>query len=266
MVTVRAFAIVAFAAGVLGAAPCRAATADSSGTTYALITPPSSFEVGCQGPCECPIESLPTYGSFQLVWKGADPLYTYYSVERYIASFNNGPGAIAIIGSGQYKVGGEFALVQELTLDLEIEGRPTEHFDSGLQPLRTPFPQINISSAVHGFSCYDSVLVVDARPVNDANAGGSQYALALAAAPNPFTGTARIAFAIPRDGTADLGVFDITGRRVRSLARHEWFASGAYVRVWDGRLDDGRSASAGLYVIRLDSPSGRVTKMLARVN
>src|SRR5258708_4061934 len=82
--------------------------------------------------------SSPTFGSFSLVHTGRDPLFDYYAVVNYIASFNNGPGAVSIVGSGQYKIGGEFALTQELTLDLSIWGAPPVHFDSGLKPAGTP--------------------------------------------------------------------------------------------------------------------------------
>src|SRR5882762_4859362 len=104
MALIRTSSLAALAAWLLGVTPCAASSTDTGATLYALIAPPSSFEVGCQGPCECAIVSSPTYGSFQLVQTGFDPLYTYYRVDRYIASFNNGPGAVAITGSGQYKI------------------------------------------------------------------------------------------------------------------------------------------------------------------
>ncbi len=76
MVLVRASVLAAIAVWLLAATPCSATPADTLGTTYALITPPSSLEVGCQAPCECPVVFLPTYGSFQLVRTGFAPLYT----------------------------------------------------------------------------------------------------------------------------------------------------------------------------------------------
>src|SRR5262245_2688913 len=86
--------------------------------SYALTTPPSMLESGCQGPCDCAVTSEPTYGSFDLIRVGADPVYTYYEIHRYIASFNNGPGAIALVGTGTLKLD-RSAGMQEMTLDLE---------------------------------------------------------------------------------------------------------------------------------------------------
>src|SRR5262245_21743180 len=77
-----------------------AAAAPPDSLSYALTTPPSSLESGCQGPCDCAVQTVPTYGSFDLIRVGADASFTYYEIHRYIASFNNGPGAVSLIGTG----------------------------------------------------------------------------------------------------------------------------------------------------------------------
>ena len=216
--------------------------------SYALLTPPSSLEAGCFGPCACPITSTTTYGSFDLVYTGSDPLYSYYDVQRYIASFNNGPGAVAIIGSGTYRIGGEFALVQELTLDLTIWGQPAQHFDSGLIPVGAPFPRIDASCALHDFSCEDSVVVVDAVPIDVAGNLPPPPGVGLQAVwPNPSSGAVRIAFALDRPGPLSLTIVDLEGRRVRALVDDAEMPAGAGGLDWDGRRDDGRVAPAGIY-------------------
>ena len=258
MVQLRASILAAIASGLLAATPCSATPAVTSGTLYALNTPRSSLEVGCQDPCACPIVVFPTYGSFELVRTGFDPLYTYYAVQRYIASFNNGPGAVSITGSGEYKIGGEFALMQQLTLDLDIEGQPTEHFDSGLVPVHVAFPQIDISCAVHGFQCYDSVLVVDAKPADPAGVPGPTPPRAglRAVRPNPFERQTSIAFGLDRPGRVDLMVIDLEGRRVRVLAIGQWVGEGPQAVSWEGRRDDGRVAPAGVYWVLMRWPGG----------
>lgn len=256
MVLVRNSALAALAAWLLGAAPFAASSADAAGTMYALITPPSTLEVGCQGPCACPISYQPTYGSFELVQTGFDPLYTYYAIKRYIASFNNGPGAVSIVGTGQYKIGGEFALVQQMTLDLEIEGRPAEHFDSGLKPVSAPFPQIKISCAVHGFFCLDSVLVVDAAPVETAGVPPQTLAGLQTVRPNPFERGTSIYFTLDHPGLVDLTVIDLAGRRVRVLEAGRYVGTHPQVVSWEGHRDDGRVAPAGVYWVVLRWPGG----------
>ena len=268
MIRVRTPALAALAVWILGAAPCAAATADTSGTMYTLIVPPSSLEVGCQPPCECPSVQRPTYGSFELVPAGSDPLYSYYAVERYIASFNNGPGAVAITGSGHYKIGGEFALVQQLTLDLQIEGRPTEHFDSGLKPVSVPFPRIDVACAVHGFDCYDSVLVVDATPIGFAAVPLQRPRLAgiEAVRPNPFEHTAGVVIDLDHPGAVDLTVVDLGGRRVRQLAAGQFLPAGPRTVTWDGLRDDGRAAPAGVYWVRMRWVGGMDGRRLVKLD
>jgi len=258
MIPSRAALVLALAASFGGVKPLIAAPGDSTATLYALITPPAGLQVGCQPPCLCPLVSTPTYGSFTLVPAGSDPLYTYYTVDRFIASFNNGPGAVAITGSGTYRVGGEVALLQQLTLDLSIQGQPLEHFDSGLQPFRVPFPRIDISCAVHGFYCLDSVLVVVAAPVNPAGTGNPPAAAAglLAVQPNPFRGRTTIEFTLARAATVDLAILDLAGRRVRTLAAGSFASAGPQGLAWDGLGDDGRTAAAGVYWVELRWPGG----------
>jgi hypothetical protein len=212
--------------------------------------------------------SFPTYGSFQLVKTGFDPLYTYYAVERYIASFNNGPGAVSITGSGRFKIGGEFALMQELTLDLDVEGQSTKHFDSGLKPVTVSFPRIDVSCAVHGFYCYDSVLVVNARPADPAGVPTPPRAPAglQAVWPNPFERATTISFALDQPGLVELTVIDLEGRRVRRLATGQILGPGPQAVNWEGRRDDGRIATPGVYWALLRWPGGADRRRIVKLD
>ncbi len=258
----------ALSALLLGVAPRTAVHAAETGTLYTLVVPPSSLTVGCQGPCECPVLERPTYGSFELIPTGSDPLYNYYSVERYIASFNNGPGAVAITGSGQYKIGGEFALVHQLTLDLQVEGGPRQHFDSGLKPVGAPYPQIDIACAVHGFACYDSVLEVRAKPVDLVSAAptGPRPSGVETVRPNPFARSTAVVLRLDRASPIDLAVFDLAGRRVRQLAASRLMDAGDRTVVWDGLRDDGLAAPAGVYWLRMRWPGGLDGRRLVKLD
>ena len=76
-----------------------------------------------------------------------------------------GPG-LAISGSGSYRIGGEFALTQQLELDLVIDGGEAQHFDSGLVVADGALrPSIDVAVSTNGMFCYDTVIVVDAAPV-----------------------------------------------------------------------------------------------------
>lgn len=267
MLRTRFRAGAALVAGLLAATPAAAGPSDSTGTLYALVTPPSSLEIGCQGPCLCPVVPTPTYGSFRLVRTGVDPLYTNYAVEGYIASFNNGPGAVAITGSGQYRIGGEVALVQQLELDLEIEGRPPVHFDSGVVPVTTPFPAISVRAAVHAFACFDTVIVVDAKPFEVAGVPPPVARVGLEAVrPNPFRGETSIVFDVERPEFVRLFIVDASGRRVRTLEAGRFFSPGGRTESWDGRGDDGRPAPAGVYWVRLAWSGGADSRRFVKLD
>jgi hypothetical protein len=68
--------------------------------------------------------------------------------------------------------------------------------------------------------------------------------------PNPFVETVRMAYVV--DGTdepVDIGVYDVTGRRIRSLVTRVQ-GPGRYQVGWDGRKDDGTRATNGIYFLR----------------
>ncbi len=85
-------------------------------------------------------------------------------------------------------------------------------------------------------------------------------------APNPVTraAAATLRFGLSRGGTVRLEVMDAAGRRVRTLASGEWPAGEHAVR-WDGRLEGGQRAAAGLYFVRLEAEGRRADRRLALV-
>jgi hypothetical protein len=85
------------------------------------------------------------------------------------------------------------------------------------------------------------------------------------AAPNPFNPRTVIRFELPAAGRAGLRVFDLAGRLVRTLAEDESLAAGEHRRVWDGKDRAGRPVSAGVYVVRLETPHRTATQRLTLV-
>jgi hypothetical protein len=85
-------------------------------------------------------------------------------------------------------------------------------------------------------------------------------------APNPFGPSTSITFALARSGRVDLGVYDVLGRKVRTLARAQSFESGPHRLKWDGTDDAGHAAASGVYFIRLEAEGGRWTHMVIRVS
>jgi len=76
--------------------------------------------------------------------------------------------------------------------------------------------------------------------------------------PNPSSGETQFAYTVSRDGLVRLDVFDLKGRRVRTLVSG-WRPAGEGRASWDGARDDGAPASAGVYFARFtDSAPGAV--------
>jgi hypothetical protein len=73
--------------------------------------------------------------------------------------------------------------------------------------------------------------------------------------PNPFNPSTAIVFGLPKDAAVRLEVFDILGRRVRTLLSGHQRAG--YKRiVWDGRDGAGRPVASGIYFYRLATDDG----------
>jgi hypothetical protein len=83
-----------------------------------------------------------------------------------------------------------------------------------------------------------------------ADGRSSGAGVSLICRPSPARGAVTVSYSVPRPGPADVAVYDIGGRRVRSLFSGAVDA-GAQRLTWDGRGDAGALAPAGVYVVRL---------------
>ena len=70
-----------------------------------------------------------------------------------------------VTGSGTYRVGGEVAVLQQMTLKLKVGNEQPQAFDSGLVPAGSSFPEIDITVSVNGMVCFDTVTGIRSRPV-----------------------------------------------------------------------------------------------------
>jgi flagellar hook assembly protein FlgD len=73
-----------------------------------------------------------------------------------------------------------------------------------------------------------------------------------------------IRFDLPAPGEASLVVFDVTGRRVRTIVSGRLDA-GRYAPVWDGRDDAGSRVAAGVYFVRLQAADFTATRKSVRL-
>ena len=94
-------------------------------------------------------------------------------------------------------------------------------------------------------------MVLGAMTADEARPAPATNELALyRPTPNPFEHTVRFAYAVARnDERVEIGMYDVAGRRVRTLATGAQSA-GRYEVSWDGRADDGVRTQAGVYFLR----------------
>jgi hypothetical protein len=68
--------------------------------------------------------------------------------------------------------------------------------------------------------------------------------------PNPFNPTTKIEFTLSKSGFVTLQIYDILGRKVRTLVS-EHLSSGYKSVIWDGKNDDGKDIASGVYFYQL---------------
>src|SRR5207249_8309879 len=86
----------------------------------------------------------------------------------------------------------------------------------------------------------------------------------LAPGANPFHGSVGLGFALAVAGEAQLAVFGVDGRRVRTLAAG-MRAAGVYHMSWDGRDDQARPVAPGVFYARLAAAGRHFTRTLVHL-
>ncbi len=68
--------------------------------------------------------------------------------------------------------------------------------------------------------------------------------------PNPFNPSTTISFDLPEAVSVRIDIFDVSGRRIRTLL-NEPKVAGTHQVVWNGNDDNGKLVASGLYVYRI---------------
>jgi len=73
---------------------------------------------------------------------------------------------------------------------------------------------------------------------------------------NPMrSGSAKISFGIVKTEKVEVSIFDVSGRRVKTLTNRVFEGGKTYDLTWDGTNEDGASVARGVYFYQLRSPS-----------
>lgn len=103
------------------------------------------------------------------------------------------------------------------------------------------------------------VATTGAGPAVTASRDGLSFAY-----PNPFAANTGLAFTLARRADIRVDLYDVTGRRVRTMER-AGAAAGEHVLTWDGRDDGGRVLRSGVYLAAWRAGDSHGSRRLVKV-
>ena len=81
---------------------------------------------------------------------------------------------------------------------------------------------------------------------------------------NPFNPHTTIRFGLPHEGQMKLVIYDVRGRKVRTLFEG-FHAAGTFQASWDGRDDAGHAVVSGAYLCKLQTGSEVLSRKMTLV-
>jgi len=102
---------------------------------------------------------------------------------------------------------------------------------------------------------------VSFKSSNENETGNLPLLLSSSNYPNPFNPTTTIAYSLPDDGMIELRVFNIRGQLVKTLVKGEQLA-GSYETVWNGKDNNEKSVSSGIYFYKLSTKDETIMKKM----
>ena len=128
-------------------------------------------------------------------------------------------------------------------------------------------PSVSLTS-VHGRTSTNADFSIPIGTTNLAAPPAPPRPLVLALSeptPNPSRTSATFALSLPKAGQVSLLIYDLQGRRVRTLVDAA-LPAGEQRVIWDGRDAGGRDASPGVYFARLWTPAGARIRRVVRIH
>jgi len=119
----------------------------------------------------------------------------------------------------------------------------------------TPGDTMWVTATRHNYQPYEgyAMVVVTGVEGGPSTPLGARPARLLGASPNPTAGQARIEYILSKDSEVTIRIYNVAGLLVRTLEEGTR-PTGAYTLHWDGRDQQGRQVSAGVYLCRLSAP------------
>jgi len=162
----KLFALPAVLALLFAGSFAREARAQGPAPTLYRLDLQSNYAEGCFDFCACPVWMTEDLGgTMRLTYESSDPGgFDHYTVDRVNWLIRAGGQERRVTGSGTYLVGGEFAYLQHLELDLSIDGEPAAHYDGDYSSAAS-FPVIDLVIQQPGPICFNHVFAIHASPV-----------------------------------------------------------------------------------------------------
>ena len=146
----------------------------------------------------------------------------------------------------------------DLTDQLDWELNQWQVLEVGLDKLDGPIESLRFIGSLRGTFYLDDVSLVAAQSSGgvtavqeegDQSGAPQKFALDLNY-PNPFNSSTTIRYRIEEPGRVRLDVFDVQGKKVKTLA-DGYTGLGVYQVEWDGADARGKPVATGVYIVRL---------------
>lgn len=80
--------------------------------------------------------------------------------------------------------------------------------------------------------------------------------------PNPFNGSTSIQFDVGVESNVTISVFDLLGRKVKTLTESPYYPGYNYKVQWDGKNERGEKMGSGIYIYRSDNGENTYTEKM----
>ncbi len=80
--------------------------------------------------------------------------------------------------------------------------------------------------------------------------------------PNPFNAGTKIAFRLVEPGPVSIEIYNINGKKVKTLISNQMMNNGDHEQLWDGTNDNGMPVATGIYVVQTRVNNASVMKRI----
>jgi hypothetical protein len=202
--------------------------------------------------------NLGSTGNWVKCWIGLEEGWSVYDIDPYSVNIYevDGVGITPVYCDGSVEYDGDLALFQF----------DRQEVQDAIAPIVIPpaYAELAVCGDVDdaGFVGMGVLRVI--HPQYKDGAMGAELPVAFAlyeTTPNPFSAHTVIRYALPTQANVKLNIYDVTGRKVKTLVNGT-VGAGYHNVNWDARDDWGRRVSSGTYFVKFDAEDHTDTRKL----